>query len=159
MTRQNLSSLPQVELPAARMTLSSILVIHPFHQDWDHSGTLVSCFIQPVVSMIMWMLRFLFIMRRGIFSYCVHFVSVSWYLVLSDSIAPGNRAEIMYVGSTMAVCLVCLCIIVYTYMHACAHVLDMHVWVCLCYEYIYYIWCGCSSIITYILKCVYMYLN
>ena len=54
MTRQDLSLAPPVKLPAARKTLSSILVTHSFHQAWDHPGTLVSCLVQPVGSMIMW---------------------------------------------------------------------------------------------------------
>ena len=54
MTIQNLLLLPPVKLPAARKTLSSILVTHPLHQVWNHPGTLVSSLIQPVVLMIMW---------------------------------------------------------------------------------------------------------
>ena len=35
-------------------TLSLIFAIHPFHEEWDHPGALVSCLIQPVFSMIVW---------------------------------------------------------------------------------------------------------
>ena len=55
MTRQNLLLLsPPVKLPAARKTLSSILVIHPLHQVRNHPETWVFCLIQLVVLMIMW---------------------------------------------------------------------------------------------------------
>ena len=53
-TRQNLSLLPLVKLPAARKALSSIVVIHPLHQVWHHPWILVSCLIQPFVSRTMW---------------------------------------------------------------------------------------------------------